>query len=77
MKRIRDDIYQVTATEMGLPFEKGFYEVPDLGEVFIDLADVRYIESMRGAGYEPTFFVSPSEALHGFVVVSRQHRATP
>lgn len=74
MKRIRENIWEVGYAELGEPFEKGYYPVPDLGEVFLDQADVRYIEGMKRANYEPRFFVSRSDTLDAYVVVSRQHR---
>ncbi len=73
MKRIRENIWEVGYSELGEPFEKGYYAVPDLGEVMLDQADVRYIEGMQRQGYEPRFFVSKSDTLNAYVVVSRQH----
>ena len=74
MKQIRENIWEVGYAELGEPFEKGYYAVPDLGEVMLDQADVRYIEGMKEVGYEPRFFVSPSPAINAYVVVSRQQR---
>lgn len=73
VKRIRENIWEVGYAELGEPFEKGYYAVPDLGEVMLDQADVRYIEGAKRAGYEPRFFVSKSDALAAYIVVSRQH----
>lgn len=74
MTQIRENIWEVGYAELGEPFEKGYYAVPDLGEVMLDQADVRYIEGMKRAGHEPRFFVSPSPAIGAYVVVSRQQR---
>ena len=74
MKRVRENIWEIGYAELGEPFEKGYYPVPDLGEVFIDQADVRYIEGMKRHDAEPRFFVSYSDALAARVVISRQHR---
>ena len=76
MQRIRENIYQVTFAELGAPLDKGFYPVEGLGDVFLDVADLRYAAEARSGGYEPTFFVSKSGALENdFVVVARQQAA--
>ena len=76
MKKIRENIFQVTFTELGNPPAKGPVSVAGLGEVMLDEADMRYAKESSGLGYEPTFFVSRSEPLHGrFVVVGRQEKA--
>jgi hypothetical protein len=76
MKQIRENIYQVTFTELGKPSARGPVKVDGLGEIMLDFADLRYIKDMSGLGYEPTFFVSRSEPLKGrFVVVGRQEKA--
>lgn len=76
MKQIRDNIWQVTYSDLGEPDARGYYKVEDLGEILMDQADVRYIKEMQGKGYEPVFHVSKSKALNGaFVVVGRQQKA--
>jgi len=70
--QVRDNIFLVEYSELGEPFEKGYYQVADLGEVLIDQADVRYIEGMKAKGLSPRFFVSKEPALHGYVVIARQ-----
>lgn len=76
MKQIRDNIYQVTFTELGKPKKKGDVKLAGLGTVMFDVADLNYVEKMTGLGFEPTFFVSRSEAMGGrYVVVSRQQKA--
>ncbi|MDR3690831.1 MAG: hypothetical protein P4L46_15745 [Fimbriimonas sp.] len=76
MKQIRENIFQVTYTELGKPPTKGMAKIPDLGLVHLDEADMRYVETSQGEGYEPTFFVSRSAPLGGqFVVVGRQEKA--
>lgn len=73
MKQIRENIWQVTHTDLGLADYKGYFKVEGLGEIMLDQADLRYIEEMNAAGYEPTFHVSRSPALNNaFVVVGRQ-----
>lgn len=76
MKQIRENIWQVTHDDLGRPDYKGYFKVPDLGEVMLDQADLRYISEMQAEGYEPIFHVSRSAALNNaFVVVGRQKRA--
>jgi hypothetical protein len=76
MKQIRENIFQVTFTELGKPPAKGAVVLPDLGEVLLDDADMRYAKETGALGYEPTFFISRSEPLKGrFVVVGRQEKA--
>jgi len=76
MKQIRENIFQVTFTELGKPANRGSVQLEGLGEVLLDFADMRYINDMVGLGYEPSFFVSRSEPLKGrFVVVGRQEKA--
>ncbi len=76
MKQIRENIFQVTYTEMGKPPVKGVASIPNLGEIHLDEADMRYVNESTGLGFEPTFFVSKSAPLGGrFVVVGRQEKA--
>ncbi len=76
MKQIRENIFQVTISELGEPTVKGSLKIEGMGELTLDEADIRYIAESRGAGYEPTFFVSRSAPLHGrFIVVGRQEKA--
>lgn len=74
MKQVRENMYQVTYTELGKPIDKGYYTVPDkLGELMLDEADMRYIREYLGKGFEPTFFIRPAKALrNAFTVVARQ-----
>ena len=76
MKQIRDNIFQVTYSELGSPKKRGDFKLNGLGTVMFDVADLNYVETMTGLGFEPTFFVSRSEAMGGrYVVVSRQQKA--
>lgn len=76
MKQIRDNIFQVTYSELGKPPAKGPVTLAGLGEIMLDQADLRYVKEMSSMGYEPTFFVSRSAPLKGrFVVVGRQQKA--
>lgn len=76
MKQIRDNIWQVTYSDLGEPDARGYYKVENLGEILMDQADVRYIKEMEDQGYEPVFHVSKSKALNGaFVVIGRQQKA--
>lgn len=76
MHRIRENIYQVTFAELGAPLDKGFYPVEGLGDVMLDVADLRYAAEAKALGNEPVFFVSRSGALENdFVVVARQQAA--
>ena len=76
MKQIRENIFQVTFTELGKPPAKGPVIMEGFGEVMLDHADLRYAKEMQGLGYEPTFFISKSAPLMDrFVVVGRQQKA--
>lgn len=76
MTQIRENIFRVTADELGRPEDRGYFMVEGLGEVLIDQADLRYVGEMDALGYEPAFYVSKSKALNGaYVVVGRQHKA--
>lgn len=76
MTAIRDNVFQVTHSELGHPFEHGFYDVAGGGQLLIDEADVRYIREAQRAGYEPVFFISRTTALgNDYVVVGRQWKA--
>ena len=76
MRQIRDNIFEVTFTELGKPGKRGDVKMNGLGTVMIDTADLHYAEKMAGLGFEPIFFVSRSGALGGrFVVVGRQQKA--
>jgi len=76
MKQVRPNIFEVTFEELGHPDEYGVYPVEGLGNVHIDIADIRYIEQQMKAGYQPVFFVSRAPAINNeFVVVSRNQRA--
>lgn len=76
MQQIRDNIYRVTFAELGKPSKRGDVKVDRLGTVMVDVADLNYASNMAAMGYEPTFFVSRSEAMGGrYVVVSRQQKA--
>ena len=76
VKQIRENIFQITYSELGKPPVKGPVIVDGFGEVMLDEADIRYIETSQTQGYEPTFFVSKSGPLQGrFVVVGRQEKA--
>jgi len=76
MKQIRENIFQVTFSELGKPPVKGPVVLLGFGEIMLDEADMRYAKESAHLGYEPTFFVSRSEPLHGrFVVVGRQEKA--
>ena len=74
MNQIRENIFQVSHSELGKPLVKGFYPVPTAGaNVLLDEADVRYIREYLDRGYEPSFFIKKSVALQGaFTVVGRQ-----
>jgi hypothetical protein len=76
MRRVRENIFEVTYHELGQPEEGGVYEVAGLGEVFLDVADLRYIGEAKSGGYAPTFFVSRTPAMGSyFTVVARQRAA--
>ncbi|CAN5715636.1 hypothetical protein BH11ARM2_BH11ARM2_34530 [soil metagenome] len=76
MRQIRSDIWEVNDDDLGHPLEMGNYEVSGLGDVHLDVADMRYITEHRGQGYRPVFFVRQSPALgNRFVVTSRQRAA--
>jgi hypothetical protein len=74
MTQIREHMFQVSYTELGKPDSKGYYPLPEKkGELMIDEADLRYIRDYLGRGYEPSFFIRPSNELrNAFVVVARQ-----
>ncbi|MCW5936281.1 MAG: hypothetical protein KIT11_03115 [Fimbriimonadaceae bacterium] len=66
------DRYLVTWKELGEPVAQGDYEVPGLGIVTIDDADLHFATHTPDA----EFFVRRSKALgNRFVVVSRKHPA--
>ncbi len=76
MRQIRDNIFEVTYSELGKPSKRGDVKLDGFGTVMIDMADLDYASNMAEMGYEPTFFLSKSAALgNRFVVVSRQHKA--
>lgn len=76
MTAIRENVFQVTYTELGRPAGHGFYDVDGGGKLLIDEADVRYIRETISKGYEPTFFISRTPALgNDYVVVGRQWKA--
>lgn len=76
MTAIRDNVYQVTHSELGRPSDHGFYDVQGGGQLLIDAADVRYIRETTALGYEPVFFISRTTALgNDYVVVGRQWKA--
>jgi len=76
MKQIRENVFQLTFEELGRPEEKGAYDVENLGTVYLDVADMRYITEHTALGHEPVFFVSRSPAMgNNFVVVSRNRAA--
>jgi hypothetical protein len=75
MTQIRENIFQVTYTELGQPQGKGYYPVPSGGELLLDEADFRYIREYLDRGFEPAFFIKRSAALRGAYVVVGRHRA--
>lgn len=76
MKQIRENIFQITFTELGKPPAKGAVVLKDVGEILLDDADMRYAKEISALGYEPTYFISRSEPLKGrFIVVGRQEKA--
>jgi len=76
MIAIRDNVFQVTHTELGKPADHGFYDVEGGGKLLIDAADVRYIRQALAEHYEPIFFISRTAALgDDYVVVGRQWKA--
>jgi hypothetical protein len=76
MRQIRDNIFEVTFTELGKPSKKGDVKLEGLGTVMLDNADMDYVKTAGDLGNEPTFFVSKSKVLgNRFVVVGRQHKA--
>ncbi len=76
MRQIRENIFEVTFTELGKPSKRGDVKVDGFGTVMIDMADVDYAATMKDLGYEPTFFLSKSKVLgNRYVVVSRQQKA--
>ncbi|MCW5939354.1 MAG: hypothetical protein KF884_02510 [Fimbriimonadaceae bacterium] len=66
------DRYYVTFKELGLPTVPCDVEVPGIGIVTLDDADVHWGQTYQNSG----FFVRQSRALGGrFVVVSREQPA--
>lgn len=67
------DRYYLTWEELGKPTAPTDVEVPGLGIVYLDDADIHYAKNTPDAA----FFVRRSPALgeHHFVVVSRVRRA--
>lgn len=66
------DKYLVTYSQLGKPSHRQDVDVPGLGVVVVDEADVHFGQKEPEAAY----FVRPSKALGGrFVVVSRMHKA--
>lgn len=73
MKSIRENVFQVTYTELGNPFERGWVDLKGEGRLLLDEADIRFIREMKEQGYEPNFFISRSDIMGGdFIVVARQ-----
>lgn len=74
MKQVRENMLQVSYTELGKPQGRGYCPLPDkAGELLLDEADVRYIVEYLDKGFEPSFFIKPSRALrNAYVVVARQ-----
>lgn len=71
---MRDGTLRVTWTDLGKPGGKGYVGLPgERGQLMLDDADLNYATQYLEAGYEPEFFVRPSDALQGrYVVVSRR-----
>ncbi len=66
------DRYYVTWEEIGKPLIPGDYEIPNLGLLTLDDADVHFATRVPGAA----FFVRRSAALGGrYVVVAREQPA--
>jgi hypothetical protein len=73
MKRIRDNIFQVTYTELGKPLDRGWVKVEGETKLLLDQADFHFVNKMIEGGYEPTFYISRAKAMGGhFVVVGRK-----
>ena len=77
MTTIRENIWRVGLSELGdTPMDRGFFKLPNGGQMLIDQADLRYISEATAGGYEPIFFISRTHALgNDFVVVGRQWKA--
>jgi hypothetical protein len=76
MRQIRENIFEVTFSELGKPSKRGDVKLDGLGTIMIDIADLNYASKMTEMGYEPTFFVSRSAPVgNRLVVVGRQHKA--
>jgi hypothetical protein len=76
MRQIRENIFEVTFSELGKPGKKGDVKLEGLGLLMLDTADMNYVKQMDELGFEPTFFVSKSKAMgNRFVVVGRQQKA--
>jgi hypothetical protein len=76
VRQIRENIFEITFSELGQPKKRGDVKLEGLGTVMIDAADLNYAGEISKLGYEPTFFVSRSKPLGGrFVVVGRQEKA--
>jgi len=76
MRQIRENIWEISWSDLGQPLDKGFHPVEGLGEVFLDIADFRYASEHIAKGHEPVFFVGRAPAMGGhFIVMSRQHAA--
>ena len=73
MQTTRDTTIRVTWTDLVKPEGKGYVALPSGGQLMIDDADLNYAAQYLAAGYEPEFFVRPSDALQGrYVVISRR-----
>ena len=73
METKQETTLRVTWTDLGRPEGKGYVALPSGGTLMLDDADLNYAQRYLADGYEPEFFVRPSEALHGrYVVVSRR-----
>lgn len=69
----RDGTTRVTWTDLGKPEGTGYVALPAGGQLMLDDADLNYATQYLAAGYEPEFFVRPSDALQGrYVVISRR-----
>ena len=73
METKHDTTLRVTWTDLGRPEGTGYAALPGGGRLMLDDADLHYAARYLAEGYEPEFFVRPSEALHGrYIVVSRR-----
>ena len=76
MTTIRENIFRVSLSEIATPIDRGYFDLPNGGQLLIDQADLRYIKEAKEDGYEPTFFVSRTKSLsNDYVVVGRQWKA--